>query len=207
VVTRERLHPPEPLPGRASPAGCGLDQLRRVAVLTQPRGLFTFDRNYTSNAGAANTGHPFASFLLGYPNRIQRSFVDTYPEVLINFVGFFVQETNIRWGSLVSVPGSPQVFGGHARKLAVSSTKKLNAGLSAPKSLVARVCCQARTWPARNTRVNTPADIVSVNGPLTITASFAPTEVDDFPPELHDMLVNTLCDVVTRKGTPANADA
>jgi hypothetical protein len=58
----------------------------------QPRGLFTFDRNYTSNAGAANTGHPFASFLLGYPNRIQRSFVDTYPEVLINFVGFFVQD-------------------------------------------------------------------------------------------------------------------
>ena len=58
----------------------------------QPRGLFTFDRNYTSNAGAANTGHPFASFLLGYPNRVQRSFVDTYPEVLINFVGFFIQD-------------------------------------------------------------------------------------------------------------------
>lgn len=59
---------------------------------TQPRGLFTFDRNYTSNAGAANTGQPWASFLLGFPNRVQRDFVDTYPEVLINFVGFFMQD-------------------------------------------------------------------------------------------------------------------
>lgn len=59
---------------------------------TQPRGLFTFDRNYTSNSGAANTGHPFASFLLGYPTRVQRDFVDTYPEVLINFLGFFIQD-------------------------------------------------------------------------------------------------------------------
>jgi Carboxypeptidase regulatory-like domain len=59
---------------------------------TQPRGLFTFDRNYTSNIGAANTGQPWASFLLGFPNRVQRDFVDTYPEVLINFVGFFVQD-------------------------------------------------------------------------------------------------------------------
>lgn len=59
---------------------------------TQPRGLFTFDRNYTSNLGAANTGQPWASFLLGFPNRVQRDFVDTYPEVLINFVGFFMQD-------------------------------------------------------------------------------------------------------------------
>jgi hypothetical protein len=59
---------------------------------TQPRGLFTFDRNYTSNLGAANTGQPWASFLLGVPNRVQRDFVDTYPEVLINFGGFFVQD-------------------------------------------------------------------------------------------------------------------
>jgi hypothetical protein len=59
---------------------------------TQPRGLFTFDRNFTSNRGAANTGHPFASFLLGLPNRVQRDFVDTYPEVQIHFVGFFAQD-------------------------------------------------------------------------------------------------------------------
>ena len=50
---------------------------------TQPRGRFTFDRNYTSSAGAAGTGDAFASFLLGYPNQLQRDFVDTYPEVLI----------------------------------------------------------------------------------------------------------------------------
>jgi carboxypeptidase family protein/TonB-dependent receptor-like protein len=59
---------------------------------TQPRGLFTFASNYTSNRGAAGTGHPWASFLLGLPNRVQRDFVDTYPDVRIHFVGFFVQD-------------------------------------------------------------------------------------------------------------------
>jgi hypothetical protein len=59
---------------------------------TQPRGLFTFDRNYTSNRGATNTGHPWASFLLGVPNRVQRDFVDTFPDVRIHFLGFFVQD-------------------------------------------------------------------------------------------------------------------
>jgi hypothetical protein len=59
---------------------------------TQPRGLFTFDRNYTSSRGATNTGHAWASFLLGLPNRVQRDFVDTYPDVRIHFVGFFVQD-------------------------------------------------------------------------------------------------------------------
>ena len=43
-------------------------------------------------AAPANTGHPFASFLLGLPNRVQRDFVDTYPEVQIHFVGFFLQD-------------------------------------------------------------------------------------------------------------------
>ena len=46
----------------------------------------------TSNNGAAGTGDAFASFLLGYPNQIDRDFVDTYPEVLIHFVGFFAQD-------------------------------------------------------------------------------------------------------------------
>jgi outer membrane receptor protein involved in Fe transport len=59
---------------------------------TQPRGRFSFDANYTSNNGASNTGHPWASFLLGFPNRVERDFVDTRPEVLINFVGFFIQD-------------------------------------------------------------------------------------------------------------------
>ena len=43
-----------------------------------------------------NTGHPFASFLLGLPNRVQRDFVDTYPEVQIHFVGFFAQDDYAR---------------------------------------------------------------------------------------------------------------
>jgi hypothetical protein len=59
---------------------------------TQPRGQFTFDRNYTSRAGAANTGYPLASFLLGYPARIQRDVVDTWPEVTDTFLGVFAQD-------------------------------------------------------------------------------------------------------------------
>jgi hypothetical protein len=59
---------------------------------TQPRGQFVFGSQYTSNRGAAGTGDAFASFLLGLPNRVQRDFVDTYPEVLIHFVGFFAQD-------------------------------------------------------------------------------------------------------------------
>jgi Carboxypeptidase regulatory-like domain len=59
---------------------------------TQPRGRFTFGSQYTSNGGASGTGDAFASFLLGFPNQIDRDFVDTYPEVLIHFVGFFAQD-------------------------------------------------------------------------------------------------------------------
>jgi hypothetical protein len=59
---------------------------------TMPRGIFDFDRLYTSNAGASGTGHPWASFLLGYPNRVRRDIVNTYPNVRRNFVGVFVQD-------------------------------------------------------------------------------------------------------------------
>ena len=59
---------------------------------TAPRGRFRFNGNVTSNRGAAGTGHPWASFLLGYPTGIDRDFVDTYPELRIHFVGFFVQD-------------------------------------------------------------------------------------------------------------------
>jgi hypothetical protein len=59
---------------------------------TAPRGRFRFSSNVTSNRGAAGTGDSFASFLLGYPTGLDRDFVDTYPEVLINFVGFFAQD-------------------------------------------------------------------------------------------------------------------
>ena len=59
---------------------------------TMPRGRFTFGSQCTSNAGASGTGDGFASFLLGFPNQIDRDFVDTYPNVLIHFVGFFAQD-------------------------------------------------------------------------------------------------------------------
>ena len=59
---------------------------------TMPRGRFTFGSQYTSNNGASATGDAFASFLLGFPNQIDRDFVDTYPNVLIHFVGFFAQD-------------------------------------------------------------------------------------------------------------------
>lgn len=54
--------------------------------------------------------------------------------------------------------------------------------------------------------VNGPADIQGVSGPLTITASYTPKNVDNVPLELEDSLVGHLCEVVTRK-LPANANA
>lgn len=59
---------------------------------TGPRGLFEFDRNISSNQGAAGTGSPWASFLLGYPFRVARDFVDTRPAVRFLFTGFYVQD-------------------------------------------------------------------------------------------------------------------
>ena len=59
---------------------------------TMPRGRFTFGSQYTSSNGVSGTGDAFASFLLGFPNQIDRDFVDTYPNVLIHFVGFFAQD-------------------------------------------------------------------------------------------------------------------
>jgi hypothetical protein len=80
---------------------------------TQPRGRFRFNSNYTSNRGASGTGDGWASFLLGFPNQVARDFVDTYPEVVINFVGFFAQDDfrvtrnltlnlGVRWDLLTS---------------------------------------------------------------------------------------------------------
>jgi len=58
---------------------------------------------------------------------------------------------------------------------------------------------------AKGVAVNSPADILSVLGPITITASFTPKNVSDVPLDLEDDLVGDLCDVVTRK--IVNADA
>ncbi|MBI3694199.1 MAG: TonB-dependent receptor [Acidobacteria bacterium] len=59
---------------------------------TQPRGLFEFDRNISSNQGASGTGSPWASFLLGYPWHLVRDFVDTRPGVRMLFTGYYVQD-------------------------------------------------------------------------------------------------------------------
>jgi len=59
---------------------------------TQPQGRFTFDGNYTSNRGVAGTGYSFATFMLGYPNLVQRDVVNTWPEVTNTFLGLFAQD-------------------------------------------------------------------------------------------------------------------
>ncbi len=59
---------------------------------TQPRGQFSFDRNFTSNRGAEGTGSPWASFLLGFPRRVDRDFVDTRPGVRMTYAGFYIQD-------------------------------------------------------------------------------------------------------------------
>ncbi len=59
---------------------------------TQPQGRFTFDRNYTSRAGASGTGYSFATMMLGFPNLVQRDIVDTWPLIRRNFVGVFAQD-------------------------------------------------------------------------------------------------------------------
>ncbi len=59
---------------------------------TAPRGQFDFDQNYTSNIGQAGTGSGWASFLLGYPNRVARDFVNTKPGVRMLFSGFYFQD-------------------------------------------------------------------------------------------------------------------
>jgi len=53
--------------------------------------------------------------------------------------------------------------------------------------------------------VNGPADIQSVSGPLSITASFEPDEIDDFPPETEPDLVNETCKIFLAKAANANA--
>jgi hypothetical protein len=74
----------------------GADIQRIQSTLTNsqddPRGIFNFNGNYTSNQGAPGTGSPFASFLLGDPNQVVRDFVNTVPAVRMTFVGLYVQD-------------------------------------------------------------------------------------------------------------------
>src|SRR5206468_2419827 len=59
---------------------------------TQPRGIFAFDRHYTSNAGASAPGYPSASFMLGLPTKVRRDIVDPYRKVSRNFWAMFAQD-------------------------------------------------------------------------------------------------------------------
>ena len=74
----------------------GGDLQRVQSTLTNaqddPRGIFNFNSNYTSNQGAAGTGNPYASFLLGYPEQVIRDFVNTVPGVRITFLGLYAQD-------------------------------------------------------------------------------------------------------------------
>ena len=75
-------------------AGGDIQRIQSTLTNSQddPRGIFNFNGNYTSNQGASGTGNPFASFLLGYPNAVNRDFVNTVPAVRMLFAGFFVQD-------------------------------------------------------------------------------------------------------------------
>ncbi len=57
-----------------------------------PRGIFNFDGNVTSNQGADNTGNAFASFLLGSPSSVVRDLVHGTPRVVTQTVGPFIQD-------------------------------------------------------------------------------------------------------------------
>ena len=74
--------------------GGDIQQIQSTLTNAQddPRGIFNFNGNYTSNQGAAGTGNPFASFLLGDPNYVARDFVNTVPALRMTFAGFFVQD-------------------------------------------------------------------------------------------------------------------
>lgn len=61
-------------------------------------------------------------------------------------------------------------------------------------------------------QVNSPVDVLSVTGPLSITASFTPTDVGDIPPELEEPLIHSLVRIFSLKTytdvkPPANAYA
>ncbi len=74
--------------------GTDVQQIQATLTNSQddPRGIFFFNGNYTSNQGASGTGASFASFLLGDPYQVYRDFVNTVPAVRMTFAGFYVQD-------------------------------------------------------------------------------------------------------------------
>ena len=72
----------------------GIDLKSRQVLGSQSptaRGTFTFNGNFTSNAGATGTGDPFASFLLGLPSSTERSKYLVRPYYQTKEVGTYVQ--------------------------------------------------------------------------------------------------------------------
>jgi hypothetical protein len=74
--------------------GANIQQIQSTLTNSQddPRGIFFFNGNYTSNQGASGTGNPYASFLLGSPYQVYRDFVNTVPAVRMTFAGFYTQD-------------------------------------------------------------------------------------------------------------------
>lgn len=74
--------------------GADIQQMQSTLTNAQddPRGIFNFNANYTSNAGAPGTGNSYASFLLGDPNQVIRDFVNTVPAVRMWADGFYIQD-------------------------------------------------------------------------------------------------------------------
>ena len=60
--------------------------------LSSPRGTFSFDQNYTSNAGASRTGLGIASTLLGYPASEARGVIYDFPTDRFLEPFFFFQD-------------------------------------------------------------------------------------------------------------------
>jgi hypothetical protein len=82
--------------------------------------------------------------------------------------------------------------------------------LSPQATVYGYYCLKDRALLTRtiNVQASGPLEIVGASSPLTITANYVPSAVDDFPVDLEADLVQSLVNIVAAKvATPANADA
>lgn len=79
--------------------------------------------------------------------------------------------------------------------------------LSPQATVYGYYCLKDRALLTRaiNTQAGGPLEIVGASSPLTITANYVPTAVDNFPPDLEADLVQTLVNIVATKLANANA--
>lgn len=117
-------------------------------------------------------------------------------------------------GSVTTVAGEILLEGVHYGVVLDAEGQKLRPLLNysdfvAPQFLVYGYYCikdkATILTRARGAQVNTSLEIQSASGPLTVTASYTPASVDNFPEELTDMLVQELCNQVAIKTKPTNA--